>query len=290
MRKIYELGSINMDVSICAPTFPQKGETVNGNNLKVSLGGKGANQAIAITKAGYQVSFLAKVGNDGYGKKALETIKGFGLDTSDIQIDESHPTGVAVILLSQGDNRIIIEHGANYALEEKDVDEFLRQAKANDIFFTQYENRPDIVAYALKKAKSKGMFTVWNPSPIEDYSPDLLSCVDLLVVNENEAKAILSKEKATSLKELPVGDILLTLGEQGSKYYHKDEMIEIPAERVEAIDTTGAGDTFLGYFLAYYARENPLETCLRMATKASAIACTRRGASSSIPLDYEVKE
>ncbi len=288
-KKVFVLGSINQDISIEAKNFPQEGETVNGEGFKMSLGGKGANQSIALLKAGADVSLLGKVGKDEFGKSIVKTLSDYGLPIDSISISDSYNTGIAIIVLHNNNNRIILSHGANYDLKEKDVISFLKQANAGDYFLSQYENEPETTAFAFKKAKEKGLITVWNPSPIADYPNDLLSYIDILVLNETEGKEILEKEGKGDLQELGVSRIVLTLGDKGSISYSKKEVIRVPAKKIEPIDTTGAGDTFLGFFLASLSNGKEAKESLEIATKASALACLKRGASEAIPLLEDIR-
>lgn len=282
-KKVFVLGSINQDISIETAIFPKEGETVNGKDLKIALGGKGANQAIALKRGGADVSFLGKVGKDEFGKNMSKTLSDYGLDTSNISISKKENTGVAIIVLNNHNNRIILSHGANYDIKEEEVISFLEKANKGDYFLSQYENDSKITAFSFKKAREMGLTTVWNPSPIGDYPEDLLSYIDILVVNENEGKEILSKERKKDLKELGIPTIVLTLGEKGSVFYSKNEEIRVPAKKIEPIDTTGAGDTFLGFFLASLANGKEEKESLEIATRASALACLKRGASEAIP-------
>lgn len=284
LKAVFELGSINQDISIVAPIFPKQGETVNGDGLKLALGGKGANQAVALHRGGAKVQLLAKVGKDAFGENALKALASFGLDTSTILIDEAESTGTAVIILHDGDNRIILSHGSNYAIKNRELDAFLDKAKPGDIFLSQFENEPGLTLQAFHKAKEKGLFTVWNPSPIGDFDASTLKDIDMLVVNEKELEAVLLKAGASSIHDLPVSRLLMTFGSKGSKYVGPEGTYSIEAEKIKPVDTTGAGDTYLGFFLSAFANGKPIPECLEVATTASALVCLKRGASESIPL------
>lgn len=284
LKTVFELGSINQDISIVAPLFPKQGETVNGNGLKLALGGKGANQAVALHHGGAKVQLLAKVGKDAFGENALKALASFGLDTSTVLIDEKESTGTAVIILHDGDNRIILSHGSNYAIKEQELDAFLDKAKPGDFFLSQFENEPGLTLQAFHKAKGKGLFNVWNPSPIGDFDASMLKDIDMLVVNEKELDAVLFKAGASSIHDLPVSRLLMTFGSKGSKYVGPEGTYSIEAKEIEPVDTTGAGDTYLGFFLSAFANGKSIPECLEVATKASALACLKRGASEAIPL------
>ena len=227
---------------------------------------------------------LAKVGKDAFGENALKALASFGLDTSTVLVDEAESTGTAVIILHDGDNRIILSHGSNYAIKNRELDAFLDKAKPGDIFLSQFENEPGLTLQAFHKAKEKGLFTVWNPSPIGDFDASMLKDIDMLVVNEKELEAVLRKAGASSIHELPVPRLLMTFGSKGSQYVGPEGTYSVEAKKIEPVDTTGAGDTYLGFFLSAFANGKTIPECLEIATTASALACLKRGASESIPL------
>ena len=165
MKNIFVIGSINTDLVISAPYFPQKGETLCGSDFFTAHGGKGANQAVAAARAGGRVFMCGCVGNDSFGKDAIESLMADGIDTQFVRTVNEVSTGTAVIVVTDGDNRIILDPGANARLCCEDIDRALECAQAGDIYLTQLENPIDVIGYGMKKAKEKGMYVILNPAP-----------------------------------------------------------------------------------------------------------------------------
>ena len=294
MKRVYCLGSINVDVSVLTGVFPMKGETVHGDSFHLGIGGKGMNEAIAIHRAGGDLHFLAKIGNDAFGGLARSSLK--KLEGADLHVLENgSSTGMASIILHEDDNRIIVIGGANLEIDEEEVSCFLESAQEGDIFVTALENNLSAIAFALKLAREKGMITILNPSPIKPMNKELLSLVDYLVVNEGEGRKIMGlvqkEETIASIDTfVPFGlkGIVMTLGDKGVAYFDQEHSFALPGQKVEVVDTVGAGDTFLGYFASSLASGLAIEENLGLAVKASALAVTKMGASDSIPTKEEV--
>ena len=191
MKNIYTLGSLNMDLCIESPYMPAKGETIIGGNFLTNGGGKGANQATAASKLGGNVFMCGAVGDDDFGKTLKSNLSNAGVNVDCVKTVTGVSTGIAVIILSQGDNRIILDKGANACITESDVDKFLSTAKQGDIFLTQLENPIEVIGYGLKKAKEKGLFTVLNPAPATVEIMPYLMWVDLITPNETEMQIYL---------------------------------------------------------------------------------------------------
>lgn len=285
MKTIYVIGSINTDLVINAPYIPQKGETLTGDGFFTAHGGKGANQAVASARLGGNVVMCGCVGDDGFGQDALTSLKNEGVDVSHIQIVKGVPTGTAVIIVANGDNRIILDKGANAHLTKDDIDTTLENAKAGDIYLTQLENPIDVIGYGLKKAKEKGMFVVLNPAPAnQDIKPYIPYC-DLITPNETELE-ILGGEK-TILQSIDT--LLVTLGSKGFKIVTKSDENTYPCKKIIPVDTTAAGDTLCGGLVTYLAEEKSLVDAAKFGSTAATIACTRKGAQPSIPTRQEVE-
>ena len=177
MKKIFVVGSINTDLVISAPYIPKAGETLTGSGFFTAHGGKGANQAVAAARLGGNVFMCGCVGNDEFGASAVSELKKDGIDVTNVRIVDGVPTGTAVIIIESGDNRIILDKGANACLSREDIDKALSSAKSGDIYLTQLENPIDIIGYGLKKAKEKGLFVVLNPAPANtDIMPFIKYC------------------------------------------------------------------------------------------------------------------
>jgi len=292
MAKIFVFGSLNMDLVITAPYMPVSGETLTGSGFMTAGGGKGANQAAAIGKLGGAVKMCGSVGADAFGDALIASLSGAGVDVSCIQrVDVS--TGVAVIVIVDGDNRIILDKGANGVVTTAEIDAFLQDAQAGDIFLTQLESPYGVVEYALRKAKSMGLYTVLNPAPAKTDAVRMLDAVDMLTPNESETKIFAGEddveEAIRKVRALGVKDLIVTLGAKGCRYIGTDTDKTYPCFRVNAIDTTAAGDTFTGAVVTELSRGRTVAEAIPFATAASAIAVTRRGAQTSIPTRAEVE-
>lgn len=283
MKKIFIVGSINTDLVIKAPYMPQSGETLTGGGFFTAHGGKGANQAVAAARLGGNVVMCGCVGDDGFCKEAIASLQESGVDTTHIRVVNGVATGTAVIVVVNGDNRIILDKGANACLTEKDIDHVLATANAGDIYLTQLENPIEIIGYGLKKAKEKGMFVVLNPAPANKEIAPYLEYCDLVTPNETETELLGGREEI--LKK--VGTLLVTLGGKGFEIRTKEGGTVYPCMKIKPVDTTAAGDTLCGGLTAYLAEGKSLEESAKFGSKAASIACTRQGAQPSIPTREE---
>ena len=286
MKKIFIVGSINTDLVIKAPYLPQSGETLTGYGFFTAHGGKGANQAVAASRLGGEVVMCGCVGNDDFGKDAVNALRKDKVDTSHIRIEENVPTGTAVIIVVNGDNRIILDKGANACLCEKDIDDVLSSARAGDIYLTQLENPINIIGYGLKKAKEKGLFVVLNPAPANTEIEKYLQYCDLITPNETEVELLGGREKL--LGKVPT--LLVTLGARGFEIITGCGTKNYPCIKIDPVDTTAAGDTLCGGLVARLAEETTLEDAAKFGSLAASIACMRNGAQPSIPAKREVEE
>lgn len=282
---IYISGSLNMDLCIETPYVPQAGETITGKGFITNGGGKGANQATAAAKLGGKIAMCGAVGNDAFGETLLTNLSSAGADISHIRKIDGISTGIAVIIISDSNNRIILDKGANDFLTENDIDEFLKNAGKGDIFLTQLENPIKVAGYGLKRAKELGLYTILNPAPANKEIEEYLSFVDLVTPNETELELFGGKDK---LFNAGVKKIVTTLGSKGYEIADKNGAKVYPCIKVKAIDTTAAGDTLCGGLAAGLAEGMSLEEACAFGSKAASIACTRKGAQQSIPTKAEV--
>ena len=286
MKKIYVTGSINTDFVISAPYMPVGGETLTGSGFFTANGGKGANQAVAARRLGGNVKMCACVGDDLFGQETLKAFEKEGIDVSHIRTVKGVPTGTAVIVVTNGENRIILDKGANGELTQKDIDDFLLDAKEGDVYLTQLENPIEVIGYGLKKAKEKGMFVVLNPAPANVGIQPYLGYCDLITPNETELEILGGKEKILSSTQ---ATLLVTLGSKGFAICDKNSEKTYPCMKIKAVDTTAAGDTLCGGLCAKLAQGESLETSACFGSKSATIACTRKGAQPSIPTAKEVE-
>lgn len=297
MKKVFTLGSINVDYIVSADKLPQQGETVAANHFDLLPGGKGANQAIACSKNGAETIFIGAVGDDYFGRKSIENLEKYRINTDYIEAIEGESTGLANVLITNKDNRILVVPGANARITYNSIDKALHIARAEDIFLAQFEVDQDILTYAFKEAKKKGLTTILNPAPAKAIDNSLYNFIDYLVINESECK-FLSGIFPDSFKNIlliqdyfkqhGLDNIILTMGDKGS-YLISGDVIKIGSFDVNVIDTTGAGDSFIGCFASCLTREISLVYSLVYASACGALTCRSLGAQGSIPSFDEVK-
>ncbi|MFA3792940.1 ribokinase [Aliiglaciecola sp. SL4] len=287
---VINFGSINIDHVYQVDHFVQPGETLSSTDYQQLLGGKGANQSIALAKAGSDVRHVGKINeHDAHFKQAM--IKA-GVDCKYVQCTDS-PTGHAIIqVASSGENAIVLFGGANLEIDNKDVLQALDDADESAWVLTQ--NETSSIDIVFQEAKKLGLKVAFNPAPMTDSVKQLPhDCIDLLIVNEVEGTEIagvndIDEMESYFREQWSHAEVLITLGKQGVRLVLAEETIDVPAFLVDTVDTTAAGDTFIGYFLAAYSRRNKPKEALVRACAASAIAVTRNGAAQSIPSTEEV--
>lgn len=287
---IINFGSINIDHVYQVEHFVQPGETLASTHYQTLLGGKGANQSIALAQAGADVRHVGSIHeNDSAFKQAL--IKK-GVDCRGVKCSET-PSGHAIIQVTpSGENAIVLFGGANQTITDKTVMQALDDAKPSDWVLTQ--NETSSIEDVLHQAKEKQLKVAFNPAPMSESVKQLpLECVDLLIVNETEAAAITDKESLEDIvavfkSQWSHCEVIITLGKAGVIMLRENEDVEVKAFSVDAVDTTAAGDTFIGYFLSEYSNHADAKKALRRGCAASAIAVTREGAAQSIPSQKEV--
>lgn len=283
---ILNFGSINIDHVYRVENLPRAGETLLSKSYDKFLGGKGINQSIAIAKAGGEVQHIGLVGND--GDWALQQIEMLGVDTETIERIKGS-TGHAIITVDdEAENQIVIESGTNQHYTIVMITTALEKANP-ETDWVLLQNETNLTSEIAKSAKERGFKVAYAAAPfIAKTTVALLPFVDLLAVNEGEAAA-LSKYLGVTLDEIPVRQLLITMGASGSELREANgEKTSCSAFRVDAVDTTGAGDTFLGSFLAQLSQGQSSETSLRYASAASAIQVTREGAATAIPVKQDV--
>ena len=282
-----------MDLVISAPYMPVAGETISGGDFIMNPGGKGANQAAACGKLGGSPIMAGCVGSDIFGDELLSTLKSHGVDVSHVRRADGS-SGIAVIVLADGDNRIIVDAGANALVTTADVESLLSEAGEGDIFLTQLENPSDIVGYALRRAKEKGVYTVLNPAPWNDGIKPYLSYVDMITPNETELELASGESDVNrgleKLHSTGIETVLVTLGSNGYRIFDGKRDLHGKSMKVNVVDTTAAGDTFSGVLVAELARGVELESAAAFASKCASIACTRHGAIRSVPERHEVED
>ena len=295
--KVLCFGSLNIDYTYKVPHFVKKGETLASERLQVFGGGKGLNQSVALAKAGTEVYHAGSIGQD--GMFLLDMLKDAGANTDFVKILDTVRTGNAIIQNDKsGDNCIILYGGANQAITREQVDEVMSHCESGDYLVLQ--NEINELGYIVEKAHEKGMIIVLNPSPMNEKILALpLDVINYFILNEVEAAQILGKEDKGEesweqiaddlLKKFPQATIVLTMGSEGSVFKNQKETVCQSIYKVQAVDTTAAGDTFSGYFIGGILGGLSAKEAMDQASKASAIAVTRKGAAPSIPLLAEVQ-
>jgi ribokinase len=300
MNKVTVLGSINLDTTIRMARLPKPGETVHSDEVFSSGGGKGANQAIAAQRSKAKTYFIGAVGNDDSGKLLVDLLSQDGVDTSGIKMIEKERTGSAIVMVdAQAENSIVIHSGANNKVTLEDQPLVTEIIETSDFLISQFEINMEAIIEAFKIAKKAGVKTILNPAPaIKEIPVALLQHTDILIPNQSEAELISGIEINSAEQLQQVGEkiqaygvelVIITLGKQGSYFLSNADTGNVPAQVVKAVDTTAAGDTFIG---ALAARLKPdysnLQEAIHYASCASAITVQRFGAQPSIPYADEV--
>ncbi|GAB2799651.1 ribokinase [Halomonas shantousis] len=291
---IYNYGSINIDHVYRVPHLVRPGETLTSQGYRQVLGGKGANQSLAIARAGGRVTHWGRLGQK--DRWALETLASSGVNTSHIELT-AEASGHALIQVDDtGENAIILHPGANHGFTDTHRDALMASVEAGDWLLMQNEcNSPDKI---IRLAAERDMKIAFNPAPLSANVTRLpLEYCQLLFLNRGEAAALTGNDERTSAhvlldalhERLPGVEIVLTLGHEGAFYQYDVQRIELAAHRVEAVDTTAAGDTFIGYFMAARQAGSAIESCLCRASTAAALCVQKAGAAPSIPLANEVE-
>lgn len=295
--RIYIVGSLNMDLVIRAARMPQGGETILGEGFLSNPGGKGANQAVAVAKLGGEAYMVGCVGRE-FGADLLETLQKYGVHADHVRRETDLSSGIAVIIVADGDNRIILDTASNGRTDEALVDRAFADAKEGDYLLVQLEIGLPTVAYALKEAKKRGMITVLNPAPAAKLPQALYADCDWFVPNQTEAQFYTGiypsdetsiRKCAEKLGRLGVKNVLITLGTDGSASVSKGVFRRVDPVPAAAVDTTAAGDTYVGAFVTRLSEGAEIETAMHFASTASALTVTRRGAQCAIPLRAEVE-
>lgn len=308
MSDILVVGSLNADLVVRAPRFPQPGETISGEDLQTLPGGKGANQAVAAARLGASVSMLGRVGKDSFGDILIHNLQSNQVDTSHVRRDEAS-TGTAIIIVdSKGQNSIVLSPGANGKVSPTDVetasfsDPLTRPSGQSgqrfSLLLLQLEIPIETVLSAAQRAKESALQVVLNPAPARALPDQLISLPDFLVPNENElalltnqtVNDISSAEKASKLLlERGAQMVIVTLGANGALIVTGEQTKHIPPFKVNVVDTTAAGDAFIGGFASALLQNKSLEEAVRYGCACGALAATRFGAQPSLPTKEEVE-
>lgn len=295
--KILVVGSMNMDLVVKTDEIPKIGETLLGNEFLQIPGGKGANQGVAIAKLNSKITFLGKVGDDSYGEQLLQSMKESGVDISYIE-RANVSTGIAVINVDMlGNNNIIVIPGANGLVDTDYLQRHLKQFEESDIVVFQLEIPMETVKEGLRISKGLGKTTILNPAPAAELDDEIIENIDILIPNEHELERIAKikitdqdsmLEAANVLLKKGVKKIIVTLGSKGVCYVDENGYEFFPAYKVPVVDTTAAGDSFIGGFTSSYIEKGDIKSSIIRGQKTAALAIQKVGAQTSLPTGKEV--
>lgn len=293
-NKVTVVGSLNVDTTLRIKRMPLPGETLAAADKTSAAGGKGANQAVATARSGAQTAFVGQVGKDNGGEMMIKDLQDNGIDTTGIRENDQVGTGSAAILLdSDGQNSILVYGGANQQLSVDDVTAAQQQIAAVDFVIAQFETPQAATLKAFQIAKANGVKTILNPAPAHEIDPALLKLTDLIIPNETESASltgiIITDEtsmlmSAAKFAQMGVRNLIITVGAKGAFYCTQDGYNFVPAFKVDAVDTTAAGDTFIGALSSQLKPDmSNIEKALVYAQRASSLAVQKMGALPSIP-------
>lgn len=300
MKSIVVIGSTNTDMVVKTSHLPAGGETVLGGEFLMNAGGKGANQAVAAARYGNRVVFVAKTGDDIFGERVRLSLSKEGIVLDHLSVDPLHPSGVALITIdAKAENCIVVASGANMQLSTADVDAAREEISAADVVLMQLESPIETVTYAARMAAEAGVKVVLNPAPAPDepLPAELMRSLYLITPNRSEASRLSgievrdlesAREAAKAILDRGPQCVIITLGGDGSLVYDGQEFTFVEATRVEAVDTTAAGDTYNGVLATMIAEGRSLKDAAREASVAAAISVTRMGAQPAAPTRDEV--
>lgn len=298
MGRITVVGSMNMDLVVKTDEIPKIGETLLGNELLQIPGGKGANQGVSIAKLEGDITFLGKVGKDGFGDELLKSMEEAGVNTEHIEKEDTS-TGIAIINVDKdGNNNIVVIPGANGMVDEGYLHRHLVAFEEADIVVFQLEIPLETVREGLKIAKEHGKTTILNPAPAMELDEEIIGNIDILVPNEHELERISGVEikddesiirAAKVLLDKGINKIIVTLGSKGALYIDSNRNQFFKAYDVNVVDTTAAGDSFIGGFVASYIGDKDIERAIDMGQRTAALAIQKVGAQSSLPNKEEVE-
>ena len=304
MNKVCVLGSMNMDLVVKVNDIPRVGETILSKSFEKIAGGKGANQAVAAKRCGAEVAMIAKIGKDENGEILKDKLKEDNIDVKYVFEDKNESTGMAFIMVNEnGNNSIIVVAGSNMTINKEDIEASLEKIEESDILIAQFETSEEMTLEAFKKAKEFGKVTILNPAPAKKINEELLKVTDIIVPNETEAEVLTgitvetledANKAGKVFLEKGVKFVVITLGDKGAAVIGKDFCKLVPSYKVNAIDTTAAGDSFIGGLSSKLDFRNinkeTLIGAVNFGNKVSSISVQRKGAQPSIPYLKEIEE
>ncbi|KAA8745845.1 ribokinase [Paenibacillus sp. UASWS1643] len=290
MAKICVIGSSSMDLVVTSSRRPGAGETVLGDSFKTVPGGKGANQAVAAARLGAEVAMIGRVGDDAFGKDILENFRANAVNTQNVKPVTHLESGTAHIILAEGDNSIVVVEAANREVTPAYVDEAAEVIRNADIVLIQQEIPEETVVHVSTLCAEFGTPLLLNPAPARTLPQEVIDNAAYITPNEHEAEILFQgMSPAQALRQYP-NKLFITEGSKGVRYFDGNEEILVPTYKVEAIDTTGAGDTFNAAFAVALAEGKALQDSIRFANRAASLSVTKFGAQGGMPTRDEVEE
>lgn len=290
MAEITVVGSTNIDLVATTDNLPKTGETVIGRDFQIFPGGKGANQAVGVARLGGHVNFISKIGFDDFGDRALENLQNYGVKTDYILREKSAPTGIALIEVEHsGQNRIVVVPGANARLTKADIGKFRHVLERSDVVLVQLEIPLETAGYVLEAGRRAHATVILNPAPAHDLPDSFFPNISIITPNETEASALTHlatnnvEKLALALRKKGVENVVLTLGSKGAYFQSNAERGEVPTWRMDAIDTTAAGDAFNAGLAVALAEGQSLKQAILFANAVGALSVTKMGAQPSMP-------
>ncbi|MCZ2260664.1 ribokinase [Sporosarcina sp. G11-34] len=282
------VGSVNMDLVVQTADFPKQGETTMGELFTTVPGGKGANQAVAAARLGGDVHIVANVGDDLFGKELVENLRANSVNSEGVSVSEGAASGIANILLSDGDNRIIVVPGANYQLTATEIDLMTKKIEKSDLVVLQLEIPIPTIKHTLELCAELDVPVLMNPAPAGGFQKEFLQYVKYLTPNETECEQIFGTDMETALENHP-NQLIVTLGSAGARFYDGEKHVIVEGFKTEVVDTTGAGDTFNGA-LAYALVEGfGLGEAVKFGNAAGSLAVEEFGAQGGMPSREDVE-
>lgn len=297
------LGIYVADLVFFGQKIPQAGETVLGNNFVVGPGGKGSNQAVATSKAGVKTHFISKIGDDQFGRMAIEMYDEAKVDYSNVVISKDYSTGAAAIMVDEvsGANAINVYPGASGAITRKDIDDAEQAIRNSKIFLTQLEAPKDVVMYTLKIASDLGVTTILNPAPADHIDKSVFPLIDYFTPNEIEASFYVNhqvethddaRRAADSLLKMGIKNVVITLGERGAFFANAHEAFSCPVATLQTpvVDTTGAGDAFNAGLAVALTENMPVQEAMAFASATAGLSTTKIGTAKAMPSREQIEE
>jgi len=278
--KIGVVGSINIDMMYTLEQFLKKGETLFGDNFQVLMGGKGANQAVMLSALNDNVVFLGAVGNDDFAERALHHLESKNVKVDFISKKEKN-TGLAIIQIVHGDNSIAVIPGANTLIKKEEIDRFLSKNHDLELVVSQLEINIDAVNYLIDQCHAKRIPIILNPAPAQPLSDEIIEKVDFLIPNETETEYLFHTDDFEGLVKRYAGKLLITMGSRGVMYFDGNVPIIVPSEKLNVVDTTGAGDSFVAGFATGIGNHLNMRNAVELGIKVASMTCMCMGAQGA---------